>query len=144
MIAHNGRRHEKKLFTRKPGGDKLQLVVAQDPDAEARFVAEEIDLLRARRGYNLGDCAILYRSNVQARPFEEALRTQRLPYRMIGGQAFFERKEVKDAIAYLKAALHPRDEISLWRIVNYPARGIGDTTLERCAERAAQRGTTLL
>ncbi len=143
VIAHNGRRHEKKLFTRKPGGDKLQLVVAQDPDAEARFVAEEIDLLRARRGYKLGDCAILYRSNVQARPFEEALRTQRLPYRMIGGQAFFERKEVKDAIAYLKAALHPRDEISLRRIVNYPARGIGDTTLERCAERAAQRGTTL-
>ncbi|MSP59134.1 MAG: hypothetical protein EXR72_02135 [Myxococcales bacterium] len=139
LIAHNPRRHPKRLFTTRPSGDKLQLVVAPDPDHEARFVAEEIDLLRERRGFKARDCAILYRSNIQSRQFEEALRAQRIPYRMIGGQAFYERKEVKDAIAYLKAVLHPRDEIALRRIINYPARGIGDTTLERLGERAVQR-----
>jgi DNA helicase-2/ATP-dependent DNA helicase PcrA len=143
VIANNARRHEKRLHTTQPGGDKLQLVVAENPEAEARFVAEEIDLLRARRGYRAGDCAVLYRSNVQARPFEEALRQQRIDYRMVGGQAFYERKEVKDAIAYLKAVLQPRDEISLRRIINYPARGIGDTSLERCAAHAAMHKTTL-
>jgi superfamily I DNA/RNA helicase len=143
LIAHNARRHEKRLFTTRASGDKLQLVVAPDAETEARFVAEEVDLLRERRGYKASDCAVLYRSNVQSRPFEEALRAQRINYRMIGGQAFFDRKEVKDAIAYLKAALHPRDEISLRRIINYPARGIGGTTLDRLAERAHQRGMTL-
>jgi DNA helicase-2/ATP-dependent DNA helicase PcrA len=86
---------------------------------------------------------VLYRSNVQARPFEEALRQERIEYRMIGGQAFYERKEVKDAIAYLKATLQPRDEISLRRVVNYPARGIGDGSLERCAAYAALHKVTL-
>ncbi len=139
VIAHNAKRHPKKLFTARPTGDKLQIVVAPDPEAEARFVAEEIDLLRERRGYKPADCAVLYRSNVQSRPFEEALRAQRISYRVIGGQAFYDRKEVKDAIAYLRAALHPRDEISLRRIINYPARGIGETTLERLTERAHER-----
>jgi superfamily I DNA/RNA helicase len=139
VIAHNAKRHEKRLFTTRATGDKLQLVVAPDPEGEARFVAEEIDLLRERRGFKASDCAVLYRSNIQARAFEEALRTQRINYRMIGGQAFFDRKEVKDAIAYLKAALHPRDEISLRRIINYPARGIGETTLDRITERAHGR-----
>lgn len=143
VIANNGRRHPKRLFTMRPPGEKLQLVVAPDPESEARFVAEEIELLRARRGYRLGDCAVLYRSNIQARAFEEALRGQRIPYRMIGGQAFYERKEVKDAIAYLKAALQPRDEISLRRVINYPARGIGETTVERCAAFAQGHRTTL-
>src|SRR5439155_9143833 len=122
---------------------KIQLVVAEDPETEARFVADEIELLRVRHGVRAADCAVLYRSNVQARPFEEALRQQRIEYRMIGGQAFYERKEVKDAIAYLKTAIHPRDEIALRRVVNYPARGIGDTTLERCAAHAALHKTTL-
>ncbi|HEX2569729.1 MAG TPA: UvrD-helicase domain-containing protein [Polyangia bacterium] len=143
VIANNGRRHPKRLFTTRPAGEKLQLVVAPDPETEARFVAEEIELLRARRGYRLGDCAVLYRSNIQARAFEEALRAQRISYRMIGGQAFYERKEVKDAIAYLKAAIHPRDEIALRRVINYPARGIGETTVERCAAYAQAHRTTL-
>lgn len=144
VIRNNGRRHEKRLHTGRVDRDKIQLVVCDDPDEEARFVAEEIELLRAQKSYRPGDCAILYRSNVQARPFEEALREQRIDYRMIGGQAFFERKEVKDAIAYLKAAIHPKDEIALRRIVNYPARGIGEATLERCAAYAASHKCTLL
>lgn len=143
VIAHNTKRHPKKLWTARRQGDKLQLVVADDAEAEAQFVAEEIELLRATRGYKASDCAILYRSNIQARPIEEALRNQRLPYRVVGGQAFFERKEVKDAIAYLKLALMPRDEMALRRIINYPARGIGSTTLERLAAYARQRGITL-
>jgi DNA helicase-2/ATP-dependent DNA helicase PcrA len=143
VIAHNTRRHPKKLFTAQPGGERIQLVVADNPEEEARFVAGEIEVLRERGGVRAGECAILYRSNIQSRPFEEALRQARLDYRMIGGQAFYERKEVKDAIAYLKAALQPRDEIALRRIVNYPARGVGDTTLERCAAHAALHKSTL-
>ena len=143
VIKNNGRRHDKHLHTRRPEVGKIQLVVAEEPDDEARFVAEEIDLLRERHGYRPGDCAVLYRSNIQSRPFEEALKQQRLEYRMIGGQAFFERKEVKDAIAYLRTAIHPRDEISLRRIVNYPARGIGEQSLERATHYAATHKKTL-
>jgi DNA helicase-2/ATP-dependent DNA helicase PcrA len=143
VISHNTKRHAKRLWTARSVGDPIRLVVADDAEAEARFVAEEIELLCATRGYRPADCAVLYRSNIQARPIEEALRAQRLAYRVIGGQSFFERKEVKDAIAYLKLAVHPRDEISLRRIINYPARGIGPTTLERLAEEAQARGQTL-
>jgi DNA helicase-2/ATP-dependent DNA helicase PcrA len=116
------------------------MVVCEDADGEAEFVAGEIEALCATRGFTPRDFAVLYRSNVQSRPIEEALRAQSLAYKMIGGQAFFERKEVKDAIAYLKLALHPRDEISLRRVINYPARGIGPTTIERIATAAMERG----
>jgi DNA helicase-2/ATP-dependent DNA helicase PcrA len=154
VIAHNTKRHDKRLWTARPPKDKLQLVACDDAEAEAEFVAAEIELLCATRGYRPGDFAVLYRSNIQSRPLEEALRARSLSYKMIGGQAFFERKEVKDAIAYLKLALSPRDEISLRRIINYPARGIGHATLERVASisvehrlplfDACQRARTLL
>ena len=106
---------------------------ATTPRTRREFVAGEIEALCATRGYRPRDFAVLYRSNMQSKPLEEALRAQSLDYKMIGGQAFFERKEVKDAIAYLKLALSPRDEIALRRIINYPARGIGATTIERIA-----------
>jgi DNA helicase-2/ATP-dependent DNA helicase PcrA len=143
VIAHNRRRHGKRLHTQRTAGERPKLVVTEDAEAEARFVAEEIALLNATRGYKLSDCAILYRSNIQARAFEEALRAQRISYKVIGGTAFFDRREVKDAIAYLKLALHPRDEISLRRIINYPARGIGATTVERLAAYAATERLSL-
>src|SRR5262249_40571466 len=108
VIAHNPKRHEKKLWTARRAGERLQLVVAEAAEGEARFVAEEIEILCGTRGYQPSDCAVLYRSNVQARALEEALRAQRLSYKVVGGQSFFDRKEVKDAIAYLKLALHPR------------------------------------
>jgi DNA helicase II / ATP-dependent DNA helicase PcrA len=139
VIANNAKRHDKRLWTARPPRDKLQMVVCDDAEAEAELVATEIELLIATRGYRARDFAVLYRSNIQSRPLEEALRAQSLEYKMIGGQAFFERKEVKDAIAYLKLALAPRDEISLRRIINYPARGIGHTTLERIAEAAQKK-----
>jgi superfamily I DNA/RNA helicase len=143
VISNNKKRHDKRLWTARPARDKLQLVVCDDAEGEAELVAGEIELLCATRGFRARDCAVLYRSNVQARPLEEALRARSLQYKVVGGQAFFERKEVKDAIAYLKLALAPRDEISLRRIINYPARGIGATTLERIAEVARTRGVPL-
>ena len=143
VIKHNTKRHDKTLWTARPPGEKLRMIIAEDPEAEAKFVAEEIELLCATRGHKLSDCAVLYRSNIQARPLEEALRTQRIEYEVIGGQSFFERKEVKDAIAYLKLALHPRDELALRRVINYPARGIGATTVDRLAEWAKARGRTV-
>ncbi len=143
VISHNAKRHPKRLWTARRPGEKLQMVVADDPEVEARFVAEEIEILCGTRSYKPGDCAVLYRSNIQSKPLEEALRMQRLNYRVVGGQSFFDRKEVKDAIAYLKLALSPRDEISLRRVINYPARGIGATTLDRLAGHARERGITL-
>jgi DNA helicase-2/ATP-dependent DNA helicase PcrA len=143
VIANNKKRHDKRLWTAKPPRDKLQMVSCEDADGEAEFVAGEIEALCATRGYRPRDFAVLYRSNIQSKPLEEALRAQSLAYKMIGGQAFFERKEVKDAIAYLKLAISPRDEISLRRIINYPARGIGPTTIERIAEAAKARAIPL-
>src|SRR5689334_1423082 len=88
--------------------------------------------------------AVLYRSNAQARAIEQALRENGISYRTVGGQQFFDRKEVKDVLAYLRVALAPHDEISLRRIVNYPSRGIGDTSLERLAAFAKSKGKTLM
>ena len=143
VIRNNKKRHDKTLWTSRKSGDKLRMIVADDAEAEAKFVAEEIEVLRATRGHTLNDCAILYRSNIQARALEEALRTQRIEYEVIGGQSFFERKEVKDAIAYLKLILHPRDEISLRRVINYPTRGIGAThASNKLAEWAKASGAS--
>ena len=87
--------------------------------------------------------AVLYRTNAQSRAIEEALRKRDIPYRIFGGHSFYDRKEVKDIMAYLKTIANPRDDESLLRIINYPARGIGDTTIARIAEIAAQRGTSM-
>src|SRR5690606_7629925 len=91
---------------------------------------------RQREGTSLGGMAVLYRSNLQARPIEEELRASGIPYRLFGGTQFFDRKEVKDAVAYLRVVVSGRDELSLRRIVNYPSRGIGDQTIERLARWA--------
>src|SRR5690606_11960274 len=93
-----------------------------------------------REGMRSGQIAVLYRSNLQARPIEEELRASGIPYRLFGGTQFFDRKEVKDAVAYLRVVVNPRDELSLRRIVNYPARGIGDTTIDRVARWGLAHG----
>ncbi len=138
VIAKNTTRHKKSLWTSKKDGERVQLVICPDGEGEAKWVAEEIDILRERRKVDLRDMAVLYRSNVQAKLIEEELRQARIDYRMIGGQAFFDRKEVKDSIAYLKILTHPMDEISLRRVLNYPARGIGTTTVEKLGEAHKQ------
>ncbi len=133
------KRHQKTLRAARGGGDKVRLVQCDDPGHEARFVTEEIkDLSRDRLPYK--DMAILYRSNLQARLIEEELRANGIPYRLFGGTQFFDRKEVKDAAAYLRVAVNPHDDMSLRRIINYPPRGIGDTTIERIDRMRLARG----
>jgi superfamily I DNA/RNA helicase len=125
------RRHGKTLRAARGAGDKVRVCVLDDPEIEARFIAAEIKTLVDEERRRFKDIAILYRSNLLARVVEEELRAAGIPYRLFGGTQFFDRKEVKDAAAYLRVIVHPRDEISLRRIANYPTRGIGDTTIER-------------
>ena len=136
-------KYDKRLFTDKPGGTKVRLGVAPSPEAEATYVARELRRLIHEEGKKAKDCAILYRSNGQAKLLEEQLREQGVSYRMIGGQQFFERKEVKDLLSYLKLALNRADEISLRRVMNYPPRGIGDTSAEKLTQYALARGWSL-
>jgi DNA helicase-2/ATP-dependent DNA helicase PcrA len=136
-------KYRKSLFTDKAGGNTVKLGVAASPEAEAAYVAQELRRMIREDGRKPKDCSILYRSNGQAKLLEEQLREQGVPYRMIGGQQFFERKEVKDLLAYLKVALNRDDEISLRRIINYPPRGIGDTSVEKLTQFALARGWTL-
>ncbi|HXN33283.1 MAG TPA: UvrD-helicase domain-containing protein [Polyangiaceae bacterium] len=133
----------KVLFTERAGGDKVCLAVASTPEDEAAWVGREVRQLIHDDGKRPRDVAILYRSNGQSRLIEEALREQGIAHRVVGGVQFFERKEVKDVLAYLKLAINPADEISLRRVVNHPPRGIGEATLEKLALHAAMRGWTL-
>lgn len=136
-------KYNKRLRTDKPGGDKVKLGVAPSPEAEAAYVAREMRRLMSDEQRKPRDMAVLYRSNGQAKIIEEQLREQQVPYRMIGGQQFFERKEVKDLLAYLKLALNRADEISLRRVMNYPPRGIGDTSVEKLTQNALAKGWSL-
>mgnify|MGYP000423837502 CR=1 FL=1 len=136
-------KHKKVLFTAKSGGDKVRVAVCPTPEIEAGFVARELRELMKDHGKKPKEMAVLYRSNGQAKLIEDALREQGVPYRVVGGQQFFERKEVKDVLAYLKLALNRQDEISLRRIVNYPARGIGDGSVEKLTQHALAKGWSL-
>ncbi len=138
VIANNTKRHGKELWSEKGAGELITHAVAPDVETEAKWVAQE-----ARRLHDGGrpwqDLAVLYRSNLQSKLLEEELRTAEVPYTMYGGQQFFERKEVKDLIGYLRLALNGKDELALRRVINYPARGIGATTLEKLVARAQAR-----
>ena len=136
-------KHRKVLFTDRVGGDKVQSVIAASPEAEAQWVAMEIRKAVRDGGTPAREVAVLYRSNGQAKAIEEALREQLVPHRVVGGQQFFERKEVKDLLAYMKLALNRADEISLRRVMNYPPRGIGDASVEKLAQTALARGWSL-
>src|SRR5262249_21991870 len=122
---------------------RVQVVIAADPDVEASFVGSEIQKLLERDAVRPKEIAVLYRSNLQSAAIESALKERAIPIRMIGGQQFYERKEVKDLIAYLRVVLNRGDEMSLRRIINYPARGIGDVALERIAAYATAHDLTL-
>ena len=140
--ASRARRHEKRLIATQPGGDKVRLVVASEADVEASFIGDEI-VRRMDEGIAPRELAVLYRSNQQSQPVETALRERQVPFRVVGGTQFYERKEVKDLIAFLRVALQPRDELSLRRIINYPNRGIGQTSLDRLASYALANDMTL-
>jgi DNA helicase-2/ATP-dependent DNA helicase PcrA len=135
-------KYPKALFTSKTGGEPVEAVVASTPEAEASFVAREARR-HIKEGTKAEEVAVLYRSNSQSTLIEAALRENGVPYRLIGGTQFFERKEVKDLLAYAKVAINSYDEISLRRIINYPARGIGETGLEKLTTGAFANGWTL-
>ena len=142
VISRATRRREKKLWTTREAGAPLSLLVAQDEHEEAQRIAAAVEAER-HRGTRGDEVAILYRVNAQSRPVEAALRAARVPYVIVRGTSFYERAEVRDAAAWLRLALSPASDIDLLRVVNRPARGIGDKTLERLQGFAAANGLTL-
>jgi DNA helicase-2/ATP-dependent DNA helicase PcrA len=143
VIAKNDARHPKTLRTHLGPGDPIEVVVAATPEEEAAFVVGEIRrLLESARKPR--DLAILFRASNLTQPFEEQLRLATIPFHLAGGSPFYARKEVKDAIAYLRVVLDPKDELALRRIVNYPARGVGPATLDAASRLADERGCALL
>jgi DNA helicase-2/ATP-dependent DNA helicase PcrA len=142
VIGKNPARKPKKLWTSAGPGAPVQVVACEGEEEEARFVASEIARLRGE-GRPFAHFAVLYRLNAQSRPVEEALREAQMPHQVHGGSAFFDRAEVRDLLAYLKVCVQPEDETSLARIVNVPARGIGDATVEKVHEFAVAEGLTL-
>ncbi|MCW9045601.1 MAG: UvrD-helicase domain-containing protein [Alphaproteobacteria bacterium] len=129
LIAHNEGRLGKTLWTEDPGGDKVVVQAAWDGQEEARLVGEEIEVMQTK-GFSLGEMAILVRTGFQTREFEERLMTLGVPYRIIGGLRFYERKEIRDAVAYLRVIFQPGDSLAFERIVNLPKRGIGQATMQ--------------
>ena len=142
LIAHNPARHEKTLRSALGPGDPPTAVCMRDEDTEAEQIVGQIkDLVTAGAHYD--DFAILFRTATQARPFETELRMKEIPYDLVGGMSFFDRKEVRDVLAYLKLIANPRDETSLLRVVNCPPRGVGKTTIDRTLAYATENGITI-
>ncbi|MDX1952045.1 MAG: UvrD-helicase domain-containing protein [Verrucomicrobiota bacterium] len=139
VIKNNVRRRGKQLWSQKGHGVKITLHNFQDDEEEARTIVEEIEYKRIANRIPWGDQAILFRTNLQSRPIETALRKSGVRYHLIGGQSYFDRREVKDFLAYLRTFLNPRDDISLLRIANVPARGLSDTTMERLLAASQER-----
>src|SRR5262249_4001231 len=142
VIANNPRPHGKQLWSHHEPGELIPHAVAATAEDEARWIAAEIARLH-HDSRPWSDIAVMYRSNLQAKVLEDELRQASVPYVMYGGQQFFERKEVKDVIAYLRVALNVRDQLSLRRAINYPARGIGTTPVERLVAAAQARHAPL-
>jgi len=139
VIAANKDQIKKEVWTANSEGEKIKIHKAASDNYEGRFVADSIYEMRGRAGSDYGNFAILYRTNAQSRSFEESLRKINIPYRIYGGQSFYQRKEIKDLIAYFRLTANPRDDEALRRIINYPARGIGNTTLDRLFAEAGER-----
>ena len=143
LIAKNSEQIHKEVFSQKAKGDPIGVFNAYSDVEEGDIVANKINQLHLREGYAYSDFAVLYRTNAQSRIFEEALRKRTLPYKIYGGLSFYQRKEVKDVIAYFRLAVNPNDEEAFKRVVNYPARGIGDTTLNKIIGAANEHNVSL-
>ena len=139
IIENNIMRKPKSLWTRSIGGEPITRYHAQNEHDEADWVAEEVDRLRKRTNFELSDIAVFYRTNAQSRVLEEIFSGRQIPYRVVGGVGFYERKEVKDIIAWLRAAMNPQDPVSVARAAQAPKRGIGDTSLGRIVEFAREQ-----
>lgn len=142
VIARNTDREPKALWTDNDEGEAILVVRTMDERDEARLVLRGVQELSAQ-GYRLSDVAVFYRTHAQSRVIEEALRSANIGYRIVGGMRFYDRAEVKDLLAYLRVAINPADDMSLLRIINTPARGIGKTTITRLLDLAAQHGQSL-
>ena len=142
VIKNNYERKDKKLWTANEEGSQVVVENVVDSDEEAYFVANKIEELMAE-GYKPSDIAILYRTNAQSRSFEEVFMRRNISYKLVGGLRFYDRKEIKDIIAYLKLIQNPVDDVSLKRIINVPKRGIGNVTMERIEEYANKTGESL-
>ena len=143
LIRRNERQIPKNVFSRNEHGERLQLKPAYSDKEEAMIVTQDIKRLRRQEHCNWSDFAILYRTNSQSRSFEEQMRKDAIPYRIYGGLSFYQRKEIKDVIAYLRLIANPNDEEAFKRIVNYPSRGIGDTTIGKIIQTAQTYGVSL-
>ncbi len=143
VIKHNESRKSKKLWTKKEGGRSVRYREFFTAREESRGVIEEIRRLIREEGYSPSDVAVFYRVNAQSRSFEDSLRSARLNYRIIGGVKFYERKEIKDILGYIKVLVNPDDDVSMERIINTPRRGIGKVTLGRLKDAAAGESKSL-
>ena len=142
VIKNNVGQIPKELWTENEAGDKIKLVRTMTDNDEGKFVADAIQENKLRNHFYNKDFAILYRTNAQSRSFEESLRRTGIAYKIYGGLSFYQRKEVKDYIAYLRIIANTKDEEGLKRIINYPARGIGKTTMEKCLVIAGEQNIT--
>ncbi|MBS1628602.1 MAG: UvrD-helicase domain-containing protein [Bacteroidetes bacterium] len=140
IIGNNKNQIPKNLWTENGTGEKIKLVRTLTDNDEGRFVADAITEMKLRNHFPNKDFVVLYRTNAQSRSFEESLRRMNIPYRLIGGVSFYQRKEVKDFLAYLRVVLNPQDEEMLKRIINYPARGIGKTSIDKIQLASGQSG----
>ena len=143
LIAKNSEQIKKNVYSERGEGTPLELYPAYSDLEEVEIVANKIADLRRREGLKFSDFAILYRTNAQSRVFEEAFRRRAFPYRIFGGLSFYQRKEVKDVIAYFRLICNKDDEEAFKRIINYPARGIGDKTVQKVKDLAIERGMSL-
>ena len=139
VVRHNSQRKEKRLFTAEGDGEKIEAYQASDERDEGRWIAGEIEKLRAA-GTGYDDIAVFYRTNAQSRILEDMFLRAGVPYRIVGGTRFFDRAEIRDVMAYLKMIVNPADEVSVKRVINTPRRGIGTTTIERIDALASESG----
>src|SRR5690606_3639920 len=142
IISNNKNQIPKELWTSNSEGEKIKLVRTMTDNDEGRFIADAITEMKLRNHYHNKDFAILYRTNAQSRSFEESLRRMNIAYKLYGGISFYQRKEVKDFLGYLRVTVNTRDEENIKRVINYPARGSGKTSIERILIAANQHDKT--
>ena len=143
LIEKNTEQIRKHIFSENSRGSKVRVIEAYSDLEESYVVANQIITLRAAQGDGFNEFAVLYRTNAQSRVLEEALRKRNIPYRIYGGQSFYQRKEIKDAISYFRLAVNPDDDEALRRIINYPARGIGETTVGKLVKASIKGHTSI-
>jgi DNA helicase-2/ATP-dependent DNA helicase PcrA len=144
VIRNNAERAEKRLWTESTLGDPVRLISVYDEREEALAVGSEIENLIGREGVSLAECAVLYRTNAQSRAFEEVFLRRGIPYQLVGGLRFYDRREVKDVLAYLRLCVNPRDAVSFARVVNTPRRKIGDRSVAELEKLARKKGLSPL